>query len=235
MLGFQATLNSRPKVIVGGSKLSLSCFPIGHLTTLGRPLPLPRTPSEFSDVSNLNVVRAWQNARRELYNEYYDECLGLLHIPRSQCLVCTDKKDVAAIIHARYMAFIRALIWNQSYYGQSIDQTITSTSVYLHEILCGSATVFEALDSGFLLTAGYSEGKKLCLTTSGQVGYVPGTAEVGDMICLFEGGALPYIVRHCGGGEYIFLGDCFIDGAMYGEIYEERLNSNATGQMLTLI
>jgi hypothetical protein len=234
-LGFRATLNSKPKVVVEGSKLSLHCFPIGHVTTLGRPLPLPRTPSEFSDASTLNVVQEFQNARRKLYREYYEECFEILNIPRNQCLVCTNKESITGTAYARYMAFIRALIRNQAYYGQSVDQTITQTSEYLHENLCGTAAVFEALDSGFLLTAGYSEGKRLCLTTSGQVGYVPGEAEIGDMVCLFEGGSLPYIVRHCSDGEYIFIGDCFIDGAMYGELYEEKLKSNETGQMLSLI
>jgi len=46
---------------------------------------------------------------------------------------------------------------------------------------------------------------------------MPKYAEVGDKICLFYGGNLPYVIRPRGDGTYRYIGDCYLDGVMYGE------------------
>lgn len=40
---------------------------------------------------------------------------------------------------------------------------------------------------------------------------------VGDPVCVFYGGKTPFILREIGNrGEYKLIGECFVDGLMYG-------------------
>lgn len=59
---------------------------------------------------------------------------------------------------------------------------------------------------------------KLCHTTKGYVGLVPGNARPGDKICLFRGGAVPFVLRPARvAGQYWLVGECHIHGIMYRE------------------
>lgn len=54
------------------------------------------------------------------------------------------------------------------------------------------------------------------ISTSGLVGLAPSHVEVGDMICIFLGGHVPYLLRKCGEG-YTLVGEAYVHGIMHGE------------------
>jgi hypothetical protein len=60
-----------------------------------------------------------------------------------------------------------------------------------------------------------------CVTKRGYAGLVPGDAEKGDEICVFDGGAVPFILRKNQPEKrvrkYALIGECYIHGIMYGE------------------
>ena len=57
-----------------------------------------------------------------------------------------------------------------------------------------------------------------CVTKMGYVGLVPGDAQVGDEVCIFTGGAVPFVLRKDSSGEtYTLVGEGYIHGLMYGE------------------
>ncbi|OWP05700.1 hypothetical protein B2J93_1749 [Marssonina coronariae] len=60
---------------------------------------------------------------------------------------------------------------------------------------------------------------RLCVTSSGLVGLVPMNTQVGDTICLFNGGAMPFIIRPSSEmeGAFRLIGGCYIHGMMEGE------------------
>ena len=62
-----------------------------------------------------------------------------------------------------------------------------------------------------------SSFRKLCRTTNGILGMVPGGSEAGDRICMFYGGRVLYVLRPCGDGKHKFVGECYLDGFMDGE------------------
>jgi hypothetical protein len=62
-------------------------------------------------------------------------------------------------------------------------------------------------------------------TTNGDLGSMPGGTKVGDKICVFYGGTVPYTIRPCGNGEYRFLGECYFDGFMDGEAMDLGIES----------
>ncbi|KAK5659658.1 hypothetical protein OQA88_866 [Cercophora sp. LCS_1] len=58
---------------------------------------------------------------------------------------------------------------------------------------------------------------KACATQRGYVGIVPGTAEVGDVVAVLRGSAVPFVIKKSDkGGYYTFLGECYVHGIMHG-------------------
>jgi Heterokaryon incompatibility protein (HET) len=61
------------------------------------------------------------------------------------------------------------------------------------------------------------ERRRFGTTVNDRFVSVPNSAEVGDRICIFFGGRVPYVLRPCGKDEYILIGDCYCHGVMDGE------------------
>ncbi|KAF7196583.1 hypothetical protein HII31_01953 [Pseudocercospora fuligena] len=53
------------------------------------------------------------------------------------------------------------------------------------------------------------------------LGLVPEEAEVGDQIVLLQGGSTPFVLREKREGKWSLVGECFVNGVMYGEIWDE--------------
>ncbi|KAI0002681.1 heterokaryon incompatibility protein-domain-containing protein [Xylariaceae sp. FL0662B] len=52
---------------------------------------------------------------------------------------------------------------------------------------------------------------------SGHFAAVPKRAREGDVICLFDGGRVPYVLRPCDNGYFELVGECYVHGLMHGE------------------
>ncbi|KAI1774158.1 hypothetical protein F4818DRAFT_74872 [Hypoxylon cercidicola] len=57
----------------------------------------------------------------------------------------------------------------------------------------------------------------VCDTDKRDVGIVPAVAEKGDVVALFPGAKVPFILREKSAGEYELIGECYIHGIMRGE------------------
>ncbi|KAG8160189.1 hypothetical protein KVR01_009725 [Diaporthe batatas] len=57
-------------------------------------------------------------------------------------------------------------------------------------------------------------------TTGGRLGQMPIGTEEGDLICILIGGEVPFVIRPTepGSTKYHLIGDCFLNGAMNGEM-----------------
>jgi hypothetical protein len=66
-------------------------------------------------------------------------------------------------------------------------------------------------------------------TPNGKVGLCPESARIGDIIVVLDGGSVPYLLRAKrieeleikGGLQYHFVGECYLDGYMYGMAMQE--------------
>jgi hypothetical protein len=75
-----------------------------------------------------------------------------------------------------------------------------------------------------------SKGRVMFHTDTGYVGRGPKTLSEGDEVCILQGGRVPYILRRvpskAGEGEsqtrdeWNLVGECYVSGAMYGELVE---------------
>ena len=72
----------------------------------------------------------------------------------------------------------------------------------------------------------------LFVTENGFLGQVPRTAQIGDIICVFLGGHVPFVLRPLErGGSYRLIGDCYVHGMMNGEALQA---SNILVQEITI-
>jgi hypothetical protein len=60
--------------------------------------------------------------------------------------------------------------------------------------------------------------RRLFVTETGYVGAAPVSARVGDIVCIFEGGAVPYVIRADKVEGWRFIGECYVQGIMDGEV-----------------
>jgi hypothetical protein len=72
-----------------------------------------------------------------------------------------------------------------------------------------------------------AKGRKFVVTTKGYVGFCPNQSEKGDVIAIFAGGSVPFVLRpdrptgRCEPGRgYTLVGDSYIHGIMDGETFE---------------
>ncbi|KAH8601549.1 heterokaryon incompatibility protein-domain-containing protein [Bisporella sp. PMI_857] len=61
------------------------------------------------------------------------------------------------------------------------------------------------------------------LLANGLVGLGPARSEAGDVIAIFKGAKFPYVLRrHSVEGRWRFMGEAYVHGIMYGELFGER-------------
>jgi hypothetical protein len=66
------------------------------------------------------------------------------------------------------------------------------------------------------------KNKRPFLSKLGYVGMGPLDMRPEDHVVVFKGAKIPYIIRRLEDGRYMFVGECYCDGIMDGEIVERR-------------
>lgn len=69
---------------------------------------------------------------------------------------------------------------------------------------------------------GYLYFRRPFISGKGFVGLAPESVEVGDIVCVFLGGKLPYILRERADGKFRLIGEAYVHGIMYGEAWEAK-------------
>lgn len=67
-------------------------------------------------------------------------------------------------------------------------------------------------------------GRRTCVTHNFYLGIVPAEAEEGDVIAIFFGIGVPFVLRPIGRSEFMFIGHCYVHGIMDGELTELKNN-----------
>lgn len=62
-----------------------------------------------------------------------------------------------------------------------------------------------------------AEGRRFFATIGGYMGLGPPGMRPGDLVCVFLGGPVPWVIRR-EGNEYILIGECYVHGCMNGEV-----------------
>ena len=48
---------------------------------------------------------------------------------------------------------------------------------------------------------------------------------IGDLVCILQGGPVPFLLRRTGRGEYVLVGDTYVHGIMDGEFMKTKPES----------
>jgi hypothetical protein len=64
-------------------------------------------------------------------------------------------------------------------------------------------------------------GRKFCATSKTYLGWVPPTAETGDIVYVVFGAKVPFILRERGSSFYRLTGECYVHGIMEGEAMDK--------------
>ncbi|CAO2657148.1 Nn.00g032740.m01.CDS01 [Neocucurbitaria sp. VM-36] len=59
--------------------------------------------------------------------------------------------------------------------------------------------------------------RKFFLTAEGRMGLCPRDTRTDDKVAILYGGSVPYILRETEAEDWTFIGECFVDGIMFGE------------------
>jgi hypothetical protein len=75
--------------------------------------------------------------------------------------------------------------------------------------------------------AGYdTPGRRNFVSSKGYLGVGPHRLEEGDLICVFFGAEVPFILRKLSSGGYHLVGECYVHGIMDGEVLRGDYTSN---------
>ncbi|KAL7919896.1 heterokaryon incompatibility domain-containing protein [Trichoderma austrokoningii] len=94
-----------------------------------------------------------------------------------------------------------------AYPGNAGFNTTSFTEDELHKLLLIHISVIK-----------WHQGRRFAITDSGDFAAVPKAARKGDVVCIFNGGRVPYVLRPCRNGHYTLVGECYVDGMMRGEV-----------------
>jgi hypothetical protein len=106
---------------------------------------------------------------------------------------------------------------------KSFGRTFDSFKKYLKTSSENDSSQMARLPSefhGFVKAAtNISVDRKLCLTKRGYLGQIPIEAQSRDSICIFPGEVVPFVIRRSG-EHWKIVGDAYIHGIMYGELFK---------------
>ncbi|KAE9376050.1 hypothetical protein N431DRAFT_437438 [Stipitochalara longipes BDJ] len=91
---------------------------------------------------------------------------------------------------------------------------------YLHEILTTEA--WAILPEYMNNVASACANRAFFTTLDGRIGLGPSNLETGDTVCIFCNTFSPFIIRSTDSGHSKLIGEAYIHGLMYGEIFDEK-------------
>ncbi|KAL2064655.1 hypothetical protein VTL71DRAFT_3793 [Oculimacula yallundae] len=82
------------------------------------------------------------------------------------------------------------------------------------------------------LELGFLKGMKLAATQNGRLGMVPEAMELSDIIVIFNGFHIPFVLRPVADNQYKVVDMCYLHGVMRGEMEAYLPAERAAGRML---
>ncbi len=120
----------------------------------------------------------------------------------------------------------------QAYYSadESLDPTIKAELNQIAEVhasTAGNGNEYKRnLDD-------YCHRRRLFRTAHGRFGLGPSAMQQGDICCIIFGTHLPFVIRRSD-RYFKFIGECYIQGVMRGEIVNEMLQQQRSSQAIVL-
>jgi hypothetical protein len=76
--------------------------------------------------------------------------------------------------------------------------------------------------------------RSIAITKRRYISAIAQEAQLGDLVCVLFGCSVPVVLRKRIGGEYQFVGECYIHGLMDGEALAMRPSGQVEGHDFVL-
>ncbi|KAF2806258.1 uncharacterized protein BDZ99DRAFT_422669 [Mytilinidion resinicola] len=205
-----SSLAPEPRIV--STRLPVKGFLIGYAESVVPPgwlVSYDNNPDRKMIAASLKWEKECLRISQSVYNQ-------LNSIPIGHARTLVANKTLASPPHRRYTGDIVG----------GYEETIERFSNQDLEDNDLSETILEYMPSLQIACL----GRAFFSTSSGSVGIGPGDLKVGDMICIFDGGVTPFIIRPKSDDPnlYEFFGEAYVDGIMYGEALETEEAKNVT-------
>jgi hypothetical protein len=103
----------------------------------------------------------------------------------------------------------------------------TASCKELYSLLASSSDDAETrkATSSYSNMMGYMYDAVPFLSSSGYVGLCPFTTQGGDVICIFLGGSVPFVLRPGSYDGYMLVGEVYVHGIMDGEFFHDDIST----------
>lgn len=172
--------------------------------------------AEWADACNIDQGQTYAPTGETIYDAFWHTSfLGML----GPELTPGNRIDIASLDNSLWAERLLAKIripggWRQLGFLINLPLVMLNLWSFASEFLGYKDP--PALEQHLTVT----NGQKLIKTQSGYIGVTAGDAESGDQVVLLSGGKVPYLLRKIGRNEYEFIGDCYLHGVMYGQLWD---------------
>jgi hypothetical protein len=165
-------------------------------------------------------------------SQYLDDIFTLCAMSNNKFK--SSEAEIYANTSDRSDAHIRIPIADQEQYGSGFNRRATKDCYQGHAELVEElrrrkqGEQIEAnteVKSSYYNMMGWQRYRRPFLSSKGYVGLAPDHVQEGDLIVIFFGGKFPYIIRKTDDGRFIFIGEAYVHGIMYGEFIERKVQS----------
>ena len=227
---FRATGSARSTISISahGRLLHVRGIILDNIQAITEPMEKPPAALDFvSGRSNsLNCLWDFEHASRVLVYQHKDT----LRYPPGEgltnafwrTLIRDMTRDVAGNLtrpapSSLASSFLACAELQDFMTNANTEAAIRDDPEAVTKIVTGSQSFIKACEPGV-------KGTRFCVTQDGYMGLVPTRAAKGDAICVFMGGAVPFVIRGTDNGRFRLLGECYIHGLMDGKALDVVLD-----------
>lgn len=190
--------------------------------------PLKEDPAALTELGVGRFKRFWDFLRASC--ALVDMCRNTLRYPPGQksdnalwrTLICDMTKDVTGNLKRpappSFASSYSACLRLQDFMTNPDTETAMRNNFKAVERIARESQAFVGAFEPAV------KGRRFCVTQDGYMGLVPARATKGDGICVFLGGAVPFVIRKTDNGHYSLVGECYVHGLMDGKALDMVLD-----------
>ncbi|KAI8716125.1 HET domain-containing protein [Fusarium sp. LHS14.1] len=211
---------------------------VDTLHTVGQEMI--RNPADLEDKGDYaNKGMTWYDGLRVNKNMIIEATLiwleamvrlsqgGRHPVPRANAILETQLVDGKLVLKdgvpSDWVPFLRALVYNRTDHGQEATKEFEPMiAAYVRLSFAADKLPRSYVRKHYPLarraieaSLTVAQSRRFAGTNMGMVGYVPMRAKKGDLVVIFYGADVPFVVRRETGGKYSLVGECFMNGIMY--------------------
>lgn len=169
------------------------------------------------------IERVCQNdtAARDLEAGVVTKSLDASHLPESDCLAAQWRKALLDARSAQTLQASTEIMFGDLIESQVMEEVSQPPEVYWTK---------------YARWLGLSGIEEVFTTSRGYIGVCSAGVEEGDVVCVLHGVTVPIVIRPSSKqGEFVLVGDCFVEGLMNGEAIELVETGELEEHILTLV